>query len=176
MNKIVPFMFDKILLLAPEKIAEQFPKSYTYDSFPDSYCGAGNGLGEKLVPDYIFGFLRPLRYFGLDYSIKVSPACYIHDKEWWDAEPTAFDFDSSNNRLHTNMESIIEAKARNAFMKARALYRPVTYLNAVNIHGKRIFWSMKAGQGHIVPIEMRKYVSEEAHELFKLRVNSGDII
>ena len=89
------------------------------DQFPDA-CGPGKGLGERVVPEKIFG-------------LRVSPACWIHDKSWECADPTVLDFHISNIMFVWNLFSIIEAFPSKWWI-ANVLreYRAVTYFNAVN--------------------------------------------
>jgi hypothetical protein len=152
---VVAYNFCGINLHMPEDIADMFPKEFTYETFPTVFCGAGESLVEKIVPDYIFGFTKGLSFIGLDFSIKISPACWIHDQDWWFARPEISSFNRANERLRFNMNSIVETKARNELAKCLSLYRTVTYMNAVELKGKGIFWSIKAGQGYRVPKEFR---------------------
>ena len=57
------------------------------------------------------------------------------------------------------MDSIIHSKGRNKWIKAKALYRSVTYRNAVTLHGAKVFWTIKAGQGCILPDKLLKFVN-----------------
>lgn len=159
-----------IYLAAPENVAARFPKQYTYETFPINYCGAGNGFQEKIIPDYVFGFSRYAGFLGLDCSIKISPACKIHDDDYDLALPYWDDFRACNDRLQHNIEQIIEAKSRNEFLKAISLYRPVTYRNAVDIFGKSVFWSLKEEQGFDLPINAQRYVSEEIKLIHRERI------
>ena len=168
--------FDKnIFLEIPNVLRDKFPTKYTYKTFPDHFCGSGEGISEKIIPDYIFSYTRYLKWLGLDYSIKMSPACWIHDKEWIIAAPTWDDFHASNDRLARNMSSIIEIKCRNELIKARAFYRPVTYKNAVNLHGKTNFWTLKSAQGFDIPNNARIHVDIEQKNLYKLKQNAGEL-
>lgn len=158
MIKETTLFFDGIDLKMWDQVVHLFPIEYTYATFPSHFCGAGTGLNELAVPDYIFGSTRLLAFLGFDISIKISPACFIHDKEWQLANPTWEDFHVSNARLHQNIESIIHTKARNEWVKARALYRPVTYLNAVSLAGRGVFWNLKIEEGHCIPEDAMAYV------------------
>jgi hypothetical protein len=172
---IVTFDFDGIQLSIPEKLLPIFPSNYTYKTFPDNFCGAGDGIGEKLVPDYIFGPTRFLKFIGLNVSIKLSPACWIHDKDWIVAEPTWEAFGETNDRFHKNLEAIIEAKCKYEWLKARALYRPVTYRNAVSIAGKSVFWSLKSAQGFHLPKNAYCHVDIQGKNLMKQKMKAGDL-
>ena len=163
----------EIPLLVPEDVYPLFPSTkYTYETFPVNYCGAGNGFGEKIVPDFIFGLSRFLRIFGLDFSIKISPACFVHDSDYESAPPEWQEFYDANDRLHENIEHIIEKKARNEILKDIARYRAVTYRNAVDLKGKSVFWSLKAEQGHNIPADAEKYVDHEIKLIHRERLKS----
>ena len=58
-------------------------------------CGAGEGLGEKLVPDNIL-------------FICVTPACSIHDFQFAVGE-THTDFKEANRVFHNNLYRIIQS-------------------------------------------------------------------
>ena len=168
--------FDRnITLELPIDLRYKFPTNYTYRTFPDKFCGTGEGISEKIIPDYVFSYSRYLKWLGLDFSIKLSPACWIHDKEWIISPPTWDAFHESNDRLAKNMTNIIEVKCRNEIIKARALYRPITYKNAVNIHGKTNFWTLKSAQGYSLPSNARIHVDAEQKNLYKLKQNAGEL-
>jgi len=176
MRKIIIHEWDGIQLSMPERVLPLFHTVHNYKSFPDNYCGAGKGLGEKLVPDYIFGPSRYLDFMGFNFSIKITPACFIHDEDWSDADPTWTDFYASNFRLSSNIASIIQSKAANGFIKARALYRPVTYQNAVDIAGKGVFWSIKAGQGYKIPHDAVRHVDTDLKYAVMMKIKKKDLL
>lgn len=174
-TETVKIDFSGIPLVLPDtpEIKRIF-RCYTYDNFPVNFCGAGKGIGELLVPDYILGFTRFFKWVGLDYSIKISPACAGHDEDWLIAEPTWEAFKEANERFEENIEAIIDCKARNEWMKAQAMYRAITYSNAVTLHGEDIFWTMKSKQGHSLPSEIKKnhykpYIRDQLDQLFMMR-------
>lgn len=174
MNKnIVHFVFDGILFEAPSYIAESFPMQFNYENFPACYCGAGNGFGERIIPDYIFGPTRFFKFLGLDISIKISPACWIHDKDFEGAAPTWEEFTEANKRFVHNISEIIDVHARNGWVKARALYRPVTYRNAVDSFGRYVFWSLKVEQGYVIPNEALRFLDKEIQLIHRARISEG---
>lgn len=108
-----------------------------FDDF-DTYCGAGKGIGDLIVPDDIYG-------------IVISPACYIHDKMWLLSPPTTFAFNFSNHVFHKNIISIIdhfqpsfdeEDKYRTDRYKRAATY----YMGVQSGVGPAIFQHMKRKQ------------------------------
>ena len=89
------------------------------DQFPDS-CGPGNGLEEKLIPEVIWG-------------LRVSPACWIHDRSWEYSKPCLEDFHISNAMFAWNLFSLIqEFPSRIWVVNAVRFYRATTYFVAVN--------------------------------------------
>ena len=60
-------------------------------------CGPGSGITELAVPDLFFG-------------LKVSAACYIHDKSWQLCKDTDSDFAHSNRMFLANLRAIINTK------------------------------------------------------------------
>ena len=113
-----------------------FP-SHIYEQWrPDilgSYCGAGTGIGDLIVPETVWG-------------LYVTLACYIHDDMWEYAAPTREDFDQSNDVFRRNINSIITHCSANWFIKHLRLYRAVTMYNAVDKIGESIFWNLKNRQ------------------------------
>lgn len=146
-------MWDGIPLQITLPMVESFNKTfgkYDYESFPASYCGAGNGFGEKLIPDYVYGYTRILPGF-LDISIKLSPACKIHDDDYELAPPTWEAFHEANSRLYANTKSIIVKKTNPGLIKRNALRYPAIYSQAVDAFGRGIFWRIKRAQGFSIP-------------------------
>ena len=125
-------MITKIITI--EGVALVVPASYVapcslVSEFPDC-CGAGKGLGEKAVPETMYG-------------LRVSAACHIHDYSWEVAEPTWADFHQTNSMFLRNILAIIRAKSRNGFMRGLRNYRAVTYFTAVDEVGVKGFWKLK---------------------------------
>lgn len=107
---------DEVKLLAPENYV--VPKT-----IPDC-CGAGSGLGEKLVPEKILG-------------LRISAACHIHDFSW--SVATENDFDLTNTLFLVNLIRIIRVKSKNKLVRILRNYRAVTYYNAVQEFGRTFF-------------------------------------
>jgi len=126
------YTVDGTQLLIPDSLTElPFSK---LDACPDC-CGAGRGLGEKLIPEKVFG-------------LRISAACWIHDRDWELAEPTWDAFHAANGRLLHNMVQIITIKSSNMFIRTLRIYRPSTYFAAVSTAGAGIFKKLKRTQGH----------------------------
>ena len=145
-------MWEGIPLQIPEKMVPEFANifgGFTYNNFPDDFCGSGK-IGEKMVPDYIYEGSRLLPRF-LDISIKISPACAIHDTDWDLAEPTWDAFHETNLRLHDNIATIIQCRTKPGILQLYAMAYPDIYKEAVETMGRIIFWRLKKAQGHAIP-------------------------
>jgi hypothetical protein len=82
-------------LEVPEYIAERWPYHYSLDDWP-TFCGAGGGIGDAVIPDERCG-------------VRIACVCFIHDIDWAIAEDTLVAAMRGNNRLRRNMRSIILA-------------------------------------------------------------------
>lgn len=118
-------------VVAPE--GTKFPSRYIKDFEP--WCGAGRGFGNTLVSETIWG-------------LPVSPACYIHDLMWEEAEPTWEAFHASNSIFIRNLISLIVVQSKMSFLKSLRMHGAVAYYNAVDTFGKDIFWSLKRRQAN----------------------------
>ena len=98
-----------------------------------TYCGAGRGFGDIIVPDTIWG-------------LNISPACAVHDEMWRIADSTWEAFHASNSIFLRNIISLIQTQSKNSFLKRLRMYRAVTYYNAVDSIGKNIFCELKHQQ------------------------------
>jgi hypothetical protein len=115
-----------ISIVAPADIGFPFDNPIDY---PDC-CGAGQGIGEKIVPETIWG-------------VRVSLACFIHDDMWNRGEKSWSNFHQSNSIFLKNIISIIQAYSKSQLLKRLRLYRAVTYYNAVDDLGRDIFWELE---------------------------------
>ena len=110
------------------------PESYhapyqTLAEFP-ACCGAGDGIGNTLVPETM-------------YALRISPACAIHDFCWEYAGGNWSEFHQSNYIFLVNILSIIRARSGNALMRWLRAKRALKYFNAVDEVGAMIFKKMK---------------------------------
>lgn len=123
---------EGIELVVPRFLACWWPWHLPLDDFP-SFCGAGGGLGDAVVPETCYG-------------LPLSPACFVHDISWLVAGPSWAAFHQSNSMfLHNNL-AIIQARSRFPLKQLRA-YRAVTYFNAVDTLGAPFFWEEKRQSG-----------------------------
>ncbi len=152
----VKYTANDFFVYAPAAAKDQWP-GVDYARFPDNFCGAGNGIGEKLVPDYL-GFWW--------WKVKVSPACWAHDMSWDYCEPTWEAFHSSNSHFLDNLIQLIDSKCNsNAFIKAMLKYGCMTFYNAVNTAGRNIFWTQMAIKSCIIPDTAKEFVNWSDHDI-----------
>lgn len=121
-----------VLLIAPENIV--FP-TYLIEHFPHC-CGAGEGIGDLLVPESVFGVI-------------ISAACFIHDFMWDNMTPSWEYFHASNSIFRTNMSSIINTESGNCLSRKLRMIRIMEYYEAVDHVGAIIFWSQAKRKGLI---------------------------
>lgn len=118
-------------LIGPEDIVFPSYKLEYYETITS--CGAGEGFGDRLVPDCII-------------AVRITLACYIHDIMWAMAEPSWEEFHMSNSVFLSNTITLITAASADHkinILKNFRMYRAVSYFNAVDTIGARVFWCMK---------------------------------
>lgn len=109
-------------------------------------CGPGHGIGEKLVPETIWG-------------MSYTDCCQVHDMDYspgWNpdiqeaiklADPAKKSIillrikDEGDDRFLRNMLNKIELYSANGFMRWIRNMRAMTTYNAVSIAGKTSFWN-----------------------------------
>lgn len=116
---------DGVNLLMPRFVATWWPHHLTLDEFP-TFCGAGRGLGDAVVPERMWG-------------LPISAACYIHDFAWTLAN-SENEMRQGNVMFLQSMMAIILARSRFPLRQLRC-YRAVTYFNAVETLGRECFWN-----------------------------------
>ncbi len=94
-----------------------------------SYCGAGTGIGDLIVPDTMWG-------------LPISPACYIHDEMWAMSDGSWIHFHLSNSIFLHNLISLIDSQSRSKILKRLRIYRAATYYSAVDTFGKTVYWDV----------------------------------
>lgn len=96
-------------LTIPEWLAPLWPYDLPLHRFP-SFCGAGDGFGDAVVPEDIFG-------------VCISPACFIHDVDWACSPDTIREFLAANFRLAKNIRALVLASALPWWKKEIAVAR-----------------------------------------------------
>lgn len=133
MIRFVETEFNSVLLYVPVVNGKPWADwaGNTIQDYP-SYCGAGEGIGNLIIPDRIW-------------FLPVSVACHIHDVSWELAEPTEQDRKSADTVFLANMLRVIEAES-NWFMRILRNQRAMTYYNAVDCKKNNVFWNLKRAQ------------------------------
>lgn len=80
-------------MLVPEFLVPLWPQTLHLDDWP-TYCGAGDGIGDWLVPDLIHGS-------------RVCPACFVHDIDWSIADGSVEQFHKANKRFLANLKALV---------------------------------------------------------------------
>lgn len=106
------------------------PEGYNPPNEIPDCCGAGQGLGEALIPEKIWG-------------LRISPACHIHDYSWEVADREEFTF--TNFLFLANLLILIWHGSGMAMYWVRS-YRALTYFNSVQTVGKSVFRNLKHDQ------------------------------
>ncbi len=116
----------KVHYQTPDEFEFVINSIYRYPSF----CGAGSGIGDLIVPEYIGG-------------MKCSHICHIHD-EWWEAcDPTWIAFLRGNMAFGYNL-AVYLATGRGGFIdRAWRLFKGALYVGAVSTVGWKIFKKLK---------------------------------
>lgn len=91
-------------------------------------CGAGNGIGEKLVPETIWG-------------LKITPACQIHDQMYAKGK-TQSDKEEADRVFLNNLLRIIDGNSNKVmrWLRSRRAYK---YYEAVRDLGGPAYWNSK---------------------------------
>lgn len=84
------------ILEVPDFLVDLWPHELPLSDWP-TYCGAGDGLGDRIVPDSIWG-------------ARVCPACFIHDIDWAIADGSYRAFQAANNRFKRNLVALTDAQ------------------------------------------------------------------
>jgi hypothetical protein len=104
----------------------------TFKGYP-SKCGAGEGVGDIIVPETII-------------FLPISAVCHIHDTCWDIAEASWKDFHQSNSIFLHNILAAIKYKSSSIILEHLRNYRAITYYNAVDTIGSKFFWKCKHEQ------------------------------
>ena len=106
-------------LQMPHWLSELWPdeKILPLSRWP-TYCGAGSGIGDWLVPDRIYG-------------VRIPPNCLIHDLDWATADGSRRAFTESNSRFRKNLRAftavhVPEEVARGAWCRCWLYYVAVS--------------------------------------------------
>jgi len=89
----VQIQYLGVWLEVPACLKDLWPYDMDLEDWP-TFCGAGEGIGDVLVPDKIEGAI-------------VSPACFAHDIAWAISQRTHTDFFDANIHLLHNLNNLI---------------------------------------------------------------------
>jgi hypothetical protein len=89
-----------------------FPEALPLQHWP-TFCGAGNGFGDWIVPDWVK-------------RVCISPECFVHDIDWAIADGSWRAFQAANNRFLKNLISRF-LSGLNGWMLVRSLSWAVGY-------------------------------------------------
>lgn len=95
-NSHTNIIYQGISLRMPRWLADVWRFELPLKDFP-SYCGAGNSIGEWLVPDTA-------------HKVRLSPACLIHDIEQCLGRRSFTNFMKTNNNLLRNLRACVKAQ------------------------------------------------------------------
>lgn len=112
----------------PAFMRQLWPFEIPLEKWP-SFCGTGDGMGDRIVPDTICGAW-------------VQPACFVHDLDWAAGANSIWSEISSNWRLYRNLRSLCAAQL-SGIKLWRAYARCLLYWAAVSTVGHVLF---KAGE------------------------------
>ena len=125
MNYVKIACFGAILSV-PEFLAPIWPYDLRPEEWP-TFCGGGEGIGDRIVPDTIHG-------------VSISPAGLVHDIDFAVLPKTFPSFMAANGRFFLNSAALIMASDLTTWKMIRALNRAMTaYLVAVSTVGVLFF-------------------------------------
>jgi len=125
--KHVMINYSGIKLEVPYFLQYYWPHTLRIENFP-TYCGAGDGIGDALVPDSIYG-------------MRVAPACLIHDIDWLVSSGTYAGFCRDNLRFLRNLLAIRTVnKDKFPVLRYLGCYR---YYFAVQLFGHKNYFPVE---------------------------------
>jgi len=123
-------------LVVPSFLVPLWPYQMPIEKWP-TFCGAGDGFGDKIVPDHICG-------------VNMAPACFTHDIEWAVTPNTLKAFMLANWHFLRNCLALIAASDLGWLNKQRARARCLGYFAAVSTVGA---WCFKADAEDLIVVK-----------------------
>lgn len=123
-------------LISPTFLVPLWPYQMPIEKWP-TFCGAGEGFGDNIVPDHIHG-------------VQMAPACFLHDIEWAVTANTLGAFMTANYHFLRNCLALIGASDLSWCRKQLARVRCLGYFSAVSTIGAICF---KADPEDLVEVE-----------------------
>lgn len=134
----------------PLLVPSSFEPAFKFIEDVKDSCGAGDGWGERLVPESIYG-------------LRVSVACAIHDIMYDSATPLWSSFYLANAAMCFNILMLISYLSKNSILATLRIYRAATYFAAVNMTdtAKSTFWNLKVAQYGLssIPSDAKLYTN-----------------
>lgn len=124
----------KIIMQGFKGVQYQTPDGFEFlekeiDDYP-SFCGAGKGIGDKIVPEFIGG-------------MRCSHICHIHD-EWWEkCDPTWIAFLRANMAFGYNLAVYLGTGTGTRRTKLWRFIKGAVYVGAVSTVGWKVFKKLK---------------------------------
>lgn len=121
-----------LYLIVPEHDSFYWPANSVLE-FP-ACCGPEKWNERFYVFDKMFG-------------LRISPACWVHDRMWELAMPSWQDFHYSNSVFLHNLLTIINTRSELSFLRFLRRHKAFAYYDAIDLHGGKYFWDYKESQG-----------------------------
>ena len=110
----------------PSFLVPLWPRGLPLESWP-TFCGAGSGLGDRIVPDCIN-------------SVRIACCCFIHDIDWCMSDNSFTDFMQANLRLYLNLRNVVIANDKPGWFRKMAAERKCfVYFFCVCTFGHKLF-------------------------------------
>jgi hypothetical protein len=110
--KCVKVEYHGAVICVPYFLERMLPEALPLQHWP-TFCGAGNGFGDRIVPDWVK-------------RVCISPECFVHDIDWAIADGSWRAFQAANNRFLKNLISRF-LSVLNGMMLVRSLSWAVGY-------------------------------------------------
>ena len=123
-KKITVRIVEGVPLFMPEFLDENFP-TVPIDEFP-SFCGAGDGIGDRVVPDSVL-------------VLSIAIACWIHDGMFSLLSPKKDNWYIANGILILNIFMLIIAKGSKWLVIPRGMVAVPYFWAVMTGVGWRIF-------------------------------------
>lgn len=145
----------------PKFLLKHWPseKDLSLDQWP-TFCGAGEGFGDLVVPDVRCG-------------VNVSCVCFVHDIGWAIADRDNTGFLKSNSRFFFNLRSLLLANSSKSRWKIE--WTAFYYLLGVTTIGSKCFKSESDNATYIDP-EDNPVVQDRLLRLKKALRDAGKTI
>ena len=121
MKSLVTISYQGVALQVPAWLAGVWRYDLPLNDFP-SFCGAGKGLGDWLVPEKNHGAI-------------LSPACFVHDIMWSTSYDTYLHFQKANNTFLKNLKSCVYSQLKDpkiAYLRCYGYWLAVSTIGIIH--------------------------------------------